>query len=302
MNSSTVETDSDELHFPPRRLRARRERAVGWFEQPEPSPPDLLLIYGVADPLVFRVVELLDVYRELAMLGKTSYEAGRGKDGAHHRLKLYAELEHISANLSSSLNEWHVHLNQNPNEGLVALVDQIATTPELQFYALDALEKAALELGIEQEKYEYLLGEARLILDELHSAVASLTYEQVSLQMHLQHLVTAAMPASYYSEILRARDLFLSLFILRDEYFTEPRPGLLSEYLAETAKIEASAAYRELRQRAVASRPDINYLINGRNESLDAIPAKLEAAAEELEVLALLDEVELTNGDTHVAE
>jgi len=302
VNSSTVETDSDELHFPPRRLRARRERAVGWFEQPEPSPPDLLLIYGVADPLVFRVVELLDIYRELALLGKISYEAGRGKDGAHRKLRLYAELERVSGDLSLKVDGWLVRFNRSPNEGLVALVDQIETTPELQFSTLDAMEKTAAELGAEQKKYEYLLGEARLILDELHSAVASLTHEQLCLQMHLQYLVTAAMPPAYDEELLKARDLFLSLFIMRDEYFAEPRPGLLREYLTETAKIEASAAYRELRQRAVASRPDINYLINGRNESLDAIPAKLEAAAEELEVLALLDEVELTNSDAYVAD
>jgi hypothetical protein len=301
VNSSTVETDSDELHFPPRRLRARRERTVGWFEETTPSAADLLLVYGVADPLVFRVVELLDVYRELALLGKISYEDGRGKDGAHHKLRLYAELERVSGDLSVKVDGWLVRFNRSPNEGLVALVDQIETTPELQFHVLAAMEKAAAELGAEQKKYEYLLDEARLILNELHSAVASLTHEQLSLQMHLQYLVTAAMPPAYDAELLKARDLFLSLFILRDEYFTEPRPGLLREYLAETAKIEVSAAYRALDQDVKAARSKLHSFVYGLNNGLDNLPAKLEAAAEELEVLALLDEVDLANGDTHAA-
>jgi hypothetical protein len=142
----------------------------------------------------------------------------------------------------------------------------------------------------EWEASDPVLASASEELDKLQRLHRTLTSAHLALQDHLEHFVNFAMPMIDTDSLASAEALYAPLFALRDEYFVEPKAGMLRSYLEQTAAVEKTPEFEKLREgnrhnrASIRSKAEVALL-----DEADLCLPELEAA---LEVFALMEEKE----------
>jgi len=267
--------------YPPREYRSKSEAI-----RPREGSK-LFMELNFSDPLVFGLMELRGWYWILA---DTTFR--RKADFPEEKLDLlHSSIQKINSCIKHEIERWGQTYMTAPKLGVSGLLNSFDDFVGL----MQAVEKAYVflneNLGLDRSLYESLLTDARNELESMIARKKLITPEHLVMQNHLEHFVTSAMPMIYTYSVDSAQHLYSPLFALRDEYFTEPRVGLVREYLDAATYIERTPEFRALASHCSASRVyDCNPEEQARLEQADT---RVEGLALELEVIALTEEAAL---------
>jgi hypothetical protein len=269
------------LMYPPREYLSKSEAI-----RPRESSK-LFMELNFSDPLVFGLIELRGWYYILA---DTTFR--RKAEFPQEKLDvLHSSIQKINTCIKREIERWGQTYMTAPKLGVGGLLSSFDAFVEL----MRDVEKTYSDLneyvGLDRSLYEPLLNDARNELESMIARQKLITPEHLVMQNHLEHFVTSAMPTIYTYSVDSAQHLYSPLFALRDEYFTEPRLGLVREYLDAATYIERTPEFRALASHCSASRvydcsPDEQALLKQAD-------TRVEGLALELEVIALTEEAAL---------
>jgi hypothetical protein len=289
--------------LPSKRLAAMRKPRTHAPDAPSGLPPlqftpiDNFLKTGLADPVTAKLYVIRDAYDDLLTLSTLRMEAlSPSRNSAELQLQLNSIARHVSTLRSLS----HVYSRNRRQIGLAKLLDYPSSVRDLVELVSPILDGVCRAIGLDSDHIEYLLDEVQLALYELETGLSSTTPEQLALQTHLEHLVTAGLPIASTFHVTKAIELYGPLFELRNKYFNARESGVLSGYLRRVDDVEASFAYEGLVDNDAVGLRQLSFTELQEARSLRA--ALLKNAVEQLEVLALLDEATLVDErDAHVS-